>query len=129
MTDMFQLGPGLYRHGGRPDWRCAVLIARDVEEVGDGVGSCPSCIMILDTSTWKQRTLQPLRPRVVTHLLGTFRYLCLRSGHRLTGGGSRIRTFGPRERTTLSETAALRRRGASHSAPGNFVGLELSKLM
>ena len=39
---------------------------------------------------------QPVRHKVVTHVLGTFRYLCLRSGHRLFGGGRRIRTLGPR---------------------------------
>src|SRR5215472_1772537 len=36
-------------------------------------------------STLEQNTLQPLdnpvRPEVVTHVIGTFRYLCLRSGH------------------------------------------------
>ena len=35
-------------------------------------------------STLEQNTLQPLdnpvRPEVVTHVIGTFRYLCLRSG-------------------------------------------------
>jgi hypothetical protein len=41
---------------------------------------------------------QPLRHKVVTHILGTFRYLYLRSGHRLRAGGNRIRTLGPRKR-------------------------------
>jgi len=41
-------------------------------------------IMILDTSTLEQKTLQPLdkpvRHEVVTHVLGTTCYLCLRAG-------------------------------------------------
>src|ERR1700730_536519 len=36
---------------------------------------------------------QPLRPEVVTHVLGTFRYRCLRAGHQINGGGpSHLRT-------------------------------------
>jgi hypothetical protein len=39
---------------------------------------------------------QPLRHRVVTHVLGTFRYLCLRSGQMTALKGTGIRTHGPR---------------------------------
>jgi hypothetical protein len=45
-------------------------------------GSSASCILILDTSTWK--TLQPATTpsaKVVTHVLGTRCYLCVRAGH------------------------------------------------
>src|SRR5260370_1374514 len=56
---------------------------------------------------------QPLRHRVVTHVLGTFRYLCLRSGQRLPGGGRRIRTLGP------AATAELGAAGGRSYAAGD----------
>ena len=33
---------------------------------------------------------QPVRPQVVTHVLGTFRYPCLRAGHEKGGRSGRI---------------------------------------
>ena len=38
---------------------------------------------------------QPVRPEVVTHVLGTFCHPCLRAGHRETGAGEGIRTLDP----------------------------------
>jgi len=38
---------------------------------------------------------QPLRPKVVTHGLGTFCYLCLQAGHDFVGAARGIRTPGP----------------------------------
>jgi hypothetical protein len=38
---------------------------------------------------------EPQRARVVTHVLGTVRYLCLRVGHGETGAGEGIRTLDP----------------------------------
>ena len=49
-------------------------------------GSSPSCTTILDISTWAENlaaTRQPLRPRTVTHVLGTFCYLSLRAGQEI----------------------------------------------
>src|SRR5262249_40146600 len=36
---------------------------------------------------------QPVRPEVVTHVLGTFRYLCVRAGQSMAGGDGGIRTL------------------------------------
>jgi hypothetical protein len=56
-----------------------------INEVDDGIWIVSFMRYDLDTSTWKLRTLQPprqpLRPAVVTYVLGTFRYLCLRTAH------------------------------------------------
>jgi hypothetical protein len=47
----------------------------------------------------EQKTLaanrQPLRPEVDTHVLGTFRYPCVRAGQMKFGAGEGIRTLDP----------------------------------
>ena len=54
---------------------------------------------------------QPDRHVVVTHVSGTFCYLCVRAGHGHTGGESGIRTHG-----TVSRTHAFQACALSHSA-------------
>ena len=49
-------------------------------------GSSRSCIMIWDISTWSKEPCKPsttlIKHEVVTHILGTNRYRCLRYGQR-----------------------------------------------
>src|SRR6266480_4573581 len=52
-----------------------------IKEVDDGIWIVSFMHYDLGFIDLEQKTLQPLRHRVVTHVLGTFRYLCLRSGH------------------------------------------------
>jgi hypothetical protein len=45
-------------------------------------GSSPSCATISDTSTWSRRPCnprQPVRPEVVTYVLGTLCHPCVRT--------------------------------------------------
>ena len=51
---------------------------------------------------------QPVRPEVVTHVLGTFCHPCVRAGHRLPGGPERTRTSDLRFRKPLLYPAELR---------------------
>ena len=46
-------------------------------------GSSASCTTILDISTWSRAATsrQPVRPEVVTHVLGTICHPCVRAGH------------------------------------------------
>ena len=71
----------------------------DIREVDDGIWIVSFMHYDLGCIDLEQKTLQPLDnpfgTRVVTCVLGTFRYLCLRSGHRLLAGGKEIRTAGP----------------------------------
>jgi hypothetical protein len=55
-----------------------------IKEVDEGIGSSASCTMISYISTGAEdlaTTRQPVRHEVVTHVLGTFRYPCIRAGH------------------------------------------------
>src|ERR1700730_15546097 len=66
---------------------------------------------------------QPLRPEVVTHVLGTFRYRCLRAGHQINGG----RRSRPRTRldAKLLETGKIQgifpKNGSSGRNPRGFI--------
>src|SRR3989442_14719667 len=57
---------------------------------------------------------QPVRHEVVTHVLGTFRYPCLRAGHMSLGALGGIRTPDPQIRSLVLYPAELR-------APKSFV--------
>jgi hypothetical protein len=50
---------------------------------------------------------QPLRPKVVTHVLGTFRHPCLRVGHPSSGAPEGIRTPDPQIRSLVLYPAEL----------------------
>src|SRR5260370_20293659 len=71
---------------------------------------------------------QPVRPEVVTHVLGTFCYPSLRAGHHLSGpdngiigalGG--IRTPDPQIRSLVLYPAGLRAPRGFYKAPGRDV--------
>ena len=50
---------------------------------GQAFGSSASCATISDTSIWSREPCnprQPVRPEVVTHVLGTFCHPCVRAG-------------------------------------------------
>jgi hypothetical protein len=69
-----------------------------IKEVDDGIGSSASCTTISDTSTWSRNpatSRQPVRPEVVTHVLGTICHPCVRAGHLEFGAGEGIRTLDP----------------------------------
>jgi hypothetical protein len=50
---------------------------------------------------------QPIRHEVVTHVLGTFRYLCLRAAQLIYGGRGGIRTHGTLAGTPVFKTGSL----------------------
>jgi hypothetical protein len=62
-----------------------------IKEVDDGIWIVSFMHYDLGFIDLEQKTLQPLDnpfgTGLFTHVLGTFRYLCLRSGHRLSAGG------------------------------------------
>jgi hypothetical protein len=63
-------------------------------------GSSASCTMISDISTWSRKPCnprQPVRHEVVTHVLGTLCYPCLRAGHGAYGGEGGIAARRPRK--------------------------------
>jgi hypothetical protein len=66
-----------------------------IKEVDDAIWLVSFMHYDLGYIDLEQRTLQPLRPKVVTHVLGTFRYPCLRVGQLNTGAGEGIRTLDP----------------------------------
>ena len=77
--------------------RATVLAAQnlDVHEVDVGLWPSASCTMISDIRPGAENpatTRQPVRHEVVTHVLGTFRYPCLRAGQAYRGGEGGIRT-------------------------------------
>ena len=45
-------------------------------------------IILREQQTARRSRRKSLRPEVVTHVLGTFCYRCLRAGHRAKGGGA-----------------------------------------
>jgi len=61
-----------------------------IKEVDEGIWLASFMHYDLGYFDLKQRTLRPLDnpfgTRVVTHVLGTFRYLCLRAGQLIYGG-------------------------------------------
>jgi hypothetical protein len=67
-----------------------------IKEVDDSIWLVSFMHYDLGYIDLEQRTLQPLdnplRPRVVTHVLGTFCYPCLRAGHREFGSSGGILT-------------------------------------
>ena len=73
----------------------------------------------------EQKTLQPLdnpvRHEVVTHVLGTTCYPCVRAGQQYTGGRGGIRTHGTLAGTPVFKTGAL-----NHSAtlPDHFMPVD-----
>src|SRR5262245_51678074 len=55
-----------------------------IMEVDEGIWLASSCTTILDISTWSKNPAtprQPVRPEIVTHVLGTFCHACVRAGH------------------------------------------------
>src|SRR5664279_5234198 len=61
---------------------------------------------------------QPDRHEVVTHVLGTMRYLCVRAGHVRNGAPGTIRTSDPQIRSLVLYPAELRAR-FSLAIPGS----------
>src|ERR1700730_3490732 len=67
-------------------------------------GSSASCATISDTSIWSREPCnprQPVRPEVVTHVLGTFCHPCVRAGPGTFGALGGIRTPDPQIRSLV----------------------------
>ena len=78
---------------------------------GQAFGSSASCATISDTSIWSREPCnprQPVRPEVVTHVLGTFCHPCVRAGPGTFGALGGIRTPDPqiRRKALSSHTAS-----------------------
>jgi hypothetical protein len=88
-------GRRLWRRGldGESALRTIMANAMDAPRGTQRNGGLPTLKPPIDSGAKHLAThRQPVRHEVVTHVIGTFRYLCLRSGHLWNGDPGRTRT-------------------------------------